>query len=109
MALALSCTLLASGSVKADVTAGAALFQERGCARCHGVRLEGTRKGPALADLRRQKAWSKDRIIAQITNGGQKMPPFSEALSSAEIRQLTAFLRARRRPAAANPPQSFPD
>lgn len=90
---------------KAAAQAGAILFRDRGCVRCHGVNLEGAKKGPALADLRKQKQWTPAKITDQIMNGGQKMPPFGEALSQQETAQLVAYLRAKHRPAATAPPQ----
>ncbi len=70
----------------------------------------GTSRGPSLAGLR--KSWKADQIAEQITNGGQKMPPFGESLSGDELGQLVAFLRAKRRPlvppAAESPALSNP-
>jgi mono/diheme cytochrome c family protein len=83
---------------KANAAAGAVLFRDRGCARCHGEAGIGGKKGPPLTALRKQKEWTTEKIAAQIANGGQKMPPFDEALSKDEIAQLVAYLRARRRP-----------
>jgi mono/diheme cytochrome c family protein len=93
---------------RADENAGAQLFRDKGCAYCHGSSLEGTRKAPALADLRKDKAWPPAKITTQILKGGQKMPPFGESLTDQEISQLVAYLRAKNRPvlppASANPP-----
>jgi mono/diheme cytochrome c family protein len=51
------------------------------------------------------------QIVDQIKNGGQKMPSFEDSLSSDEIAQLVAYLRAKHRPmptplpeTPANPP-----
>jgi mono/diheme cytochrome c family protein len=85
---------------KAAAQAGALLFRDRGCVRCHGEAGVGGKKGPALTNLRQQKQWTPAKITAQIQNGGQRMPPFGEALSSEEIAQLVAYLRARHRPVA---------
>jgi mono/diheme cytochrome c family protein len=90
---------------KAAAEAGAVLFRDRGCARCHGANGIGGKKGPALTDLRRNKQWKADRLRAQILNGGQKMPPFGEALSDPEVAQLIAYLRAKHRPVAPNAPR----
>ncbi len=79
--------------------AGAALFRDKGCAYCHGKALEGTKKAPALADIRNDKAWPAAKMTDQILNGGPKMPPFRDSLSDEEIAQLVAYLRAKDHPA----------
>jgi mono/diheme cytochrome c family protein len=92
---------------KSDAQAGAQLYRDKGCAQCHGANLEGTKKGPALADIRDDKEWPPEKITKQITNGGAKMPPFADSLTDPEVAQLVAYLRAKDRPApppAANPP-----
>jgi len=92
---------------KADEKAGAALYRDKGCVQCHGANLEGNKKGPALADIRNDPAWPPEKITKQITDGGQKMPPFGESLTDQEIAQLVAFLRAKDRPAPP-PPATAP-
>ena len=82
----------------ADEKAGAGLFRDKGCTFCHGVGGAGTAKAPALTDLRDSKEWTAARITSQIMNGGQKMPPFGDALTDQEIAQLVAYLRAKNRP-----------
>jgi mono/diheme cytochrome c family protein len=88
-----------SGNTKADEQAGALLFRDKGCSHCHGVGGIGTKKAPALTDLRKNKLWTPDKITDQILNGGQKMPPFSESLTDSEAAQLVAYLRAKHKPA----------
>lgn len=99
---------LAAAKTEADEKAGAALFVDKGCTFCHGVGGAGTSKAPSLADLRKDKAWPEDKIRNQILNGGQKMPPFADSLTDAEVSQLIAYLLAKHRPAppaaTANPP-----
>jgi mono/diheme cytochrome c family protein len=91
-------TAQAAGSNAAE-QAGATLFRDKGCAYCHGATGQGTQKGPSLANVR--KAMKAAQISAQIENGGQKMPSFSDSLSHDEVAQLVAFLRAKHRPAPA--------
>lgn len=88
----------AASKEEADALAGAILFRDKGCAHCHGANLEGTKKGPALADIRSDKQWPPDKITNQILNGGQKMPPFGDSLSDPEIAQVVTYLRAKHRP-----------
>jgi len=61
-----------------------------------------------LANLRKDKVWTPAKITHQILNGGQKMPAFSDALTDAEISQLVAYLRAKRRPAPPPAPSPGP-
>lgn len=96
--IALPCTrALAAGPKAAE--AGAVLFRDKGCAYCHGTAAQGTQKGPSLANVR--KALKPSQIVAQIENGGQKMPSFEDSLSKDEIAQLVAYLRAKHRPVPA--------
>ncbi|MGD0858582.1 MAG: cytochrome c [Terracidiphilus sp.] len=103
---ALPARALDSAKARADELAGAFLFQDKGCAHCHGPGGSGGKKGPDLANLPKDKVWTAAKITNQILNGGQKMPPFSDALTDAEIAQLVAYLRAKHRPAP--PPAALP-
>jgi ubiquinol-cytochrome c reductase cytochrome b subunit len=85
---------------KTDEMAGAILFRDQDCAHCHTIAGVGGKKGPDLTNLPRDKFWTPEKIAHQILNGGQKMPPFSEALTDAQIAQIIAFLRAKHRPVA---------
>lgn len=96
----------ASSGTKAQEEAGAALFRDKGCSYCHGADLQGTKKAPALAEIRKDKEWTADKMTNQILNGGEKMPPFSDSLSDEEIADLVAYLRAKKRPA---PPPAAAD
>ena len=100
---------LFASNTKADEQAGAVLFRDKGCAYCHGAGGTGGKKAPDLTGLRTDKLWPPAKITNQILNGGQKMPPFSDSLTEAEIAQLVAYLRAKHRPVpppAATPPLS---
>ena len=83
----------------ADVKAGAVLFRDKGCVQCHGADLKGNKKGPSLEGIANDPEWPPQRITKQITDGGQKMPPFGESLTDPEVAQLVTFLRAKDRPA----------
>jgi mono/diheme cytochrome c family protein len=85
---------------KSDAAAGAVLYRDKGCARCHGAHGEGTLKAPTLTKIRANKMWTPEKMTAQIMDGGQKMPPFSDALSNAEVAELVAFLRSKHWPVA---------
>ncbi len=98
-------------STAADEEAGAVLFRQQDCAHCHGPDGLGTKKGPPLTDLRKNKDWPPERIAHQILNGGQKMPPFGDSLTDPQIAQLVAYLRAKHKPAIppATQPQQTPN
>jgi mono/diheme cytochrome c family protein len=109
-AIFLSAALHAHGlngaGTKADEEAGALLFRDKGCAYCHGTGGIGGKKAPSLAAIRTDKDWPPAKITNQILSGGQKMPPFGDALTDEEISQLVAYLRAKNRP---TPPAPAPD
>jgi mono/diheme cytochrome c family protein len=99
----------AASKTKADEEAGAVLFRDKGCAYCHGAGGSGGKKGPDLSGLRADKLWPPAKITNQILNGGQKMPPFADSVTDAEIAQLVAYLRAKQRPIpppVVTPPQA---
>jgi mono/diheme cytochrome c family protein len=98
----------AASKTKAAEEAGAVLFRDKGCAYCHGAGGTGGKKGPDLANLRNDRLWTPANITHQILNGGQKMPPFSDSLTDAEIQQLVAYLRAKQRPIPPTAPASQP-
>lgn len=81
-----------------DLQAAATLYRDKGCAFCHGPALAGTPKGPALADIQKDKEWTAAKMTDQLLNGGKKMPPFRESLTDDEVAQLVTYLRAAKRP-----------
>jgi mono/diheme cytochrome c family protein len=95
----------AASKTSAAEQAGAVLFRDKGCAYCHGAGGSGGKKGPDLAGIRTDKLWTPANITHQILNGGQKMPPFSDSLTDAEVAELVAYLRAKQRPV---PPPATP-
>ena len=87
-----SSTVAASSQAKAR---GGELFATRGCAHCHGPSGIGGRKGPDLQLVR--KRLKKPQIAHQIHDGGKSMPAYGHDLSSAQIDDLVAYLRAKRK------------
>ena len=83
----------AHADAKAD---GAQVFANSGCQHCHGQAGEGTKKGPALLDVRRHM--NADQIKDQIRHGGKSMPAFGEALDDAQLDGLVKLLRAKKWP-----------
>lgn len=103
LALVLTAPVHAGSSKKmGSDQSGAVLFRDKGCTYCHGVGAVGTKKAPALTDLWKDKAWTDEKITSQILNGGQKMPPFSDSVTDDEVRDLIAYLRARKKPMPAS-------
>ncbi len=74
---------------------GAELFAQRGCAHCHGPEGIGGKKGPDLQLVR--KRMNKEQITLQIHNGGMMMPAFGNSLTDPQIKDLVAYLRAKRK------------
>ena len=105
---ALPARALDGAKARADEQAGALLFAQKGCVHCHGPGGSGGKKGPDLANLRKNKVWTPAKITNQILNGGQKMPAFSDSLTDAEIAQVVAYLRAKHRPAPPAAPSPSP-
>jgi len=94
---------------KGSEAAGAVLFRDKGCSYCHGVDGKPGKKGPNLTGLRSDKQWPPDKITKQILEGGQKMPPFADSLSDAEVADLVAYLRAKHKPVPPPVPAPPPD
>jgi mono/diheme cytochrome c family protein len=69
---------------------GAALFMDKGCARCHGPNAAEQTDAPRLDDVGRRL--KKNAIEKQILDGGKQMPAFKDALTSSETHDLVAYL-----------------
>jgi mono/diheme cytochrome c family protein len=98
--LALVALAFAACSARADKPAAAAdptrqLF-ERNCAVCHGHDGEGRQIGtlnvPSLREGR-AAADPDERLLAQIRDGGNGMPPFKFSLTDEQIADLLRFVR----------------
>lgn len=87
---------------------GAEVFATHGCVHCHGTDGVGGTKGPDLQLVR--KRMNKAQILHQIQNGGKSMPSYADTLTSAQINDLVAYLRAKRKVivVAAKPPAAPP-
>jgi mono/diheme cytochrome c family protein len=88
---------------------GAEVFATHGCAHCHGPAGVGGNKGPDLQLVR--KRLNKAQITKQISDGGKSMPAFADTLSSTQIDDLVAYLRAKRKVivVAPKPPAETPN
>ena len=74
---------------------GAELFATSGCVHCHGPAGVGGRNGPDLQLVRNRL--NKAQMRLRIHNGGLTMPPFGDSLTSPQIDDLIAYLRAKRK------------
>ncbi|HEV2862320.1 MAG TPA: cytochrome c [Pyrinomonadaceae bacterium] len=92
--LAASCT--GSGTPPADASASPRLLYERNCAVCHGPRGEGKQLGTLnVPSLREGRALTDpdSRLLSQIRDGGNGMPPFKYQLDDTQIESLARYLR----------------
>lgn len=60
------------------------------CAGCHGIKGEGN-LGPPLVGIAPQLTEADE--LARVRNGRGRMPPFSPALSDADIAAVVAYIR----------------
>ncbi len=65
-----------------------------GCARCHGVNLEGTEEAPALGPGSDAEEESDGRLARRIAEGGDGMPRFSGTLGDEQIELLIEYIRS---------------
>lgn len=101
LAIALASILLltagcgGNGGSGGDETAGsgspgAKIFTEQGCGNCHTMKAAdatGT-VGPDLDALRP----NEQKVVSQVTNGGNGMPAFKDKLTATEIEQVASFV-----------------
>lgn len=78
------------GATEGDAAAGKQIYDEQGCGSCHTLEAAGSNGtvGPNLDDLKPEF----DAIVNQVTNGGGAMPPFKDALSEQQIKDVSAFV-----------------
>ena len=95
LALASAACATSSSAPAQDTDATRTLFQ-RNCAVCHGKEGEGQQVGtlrvPALSEGR-PLTDRDERLFAQISDGGNGMPPFKFSLTDEQMRDLLRFVR----------------
>jgi ubiquinol-cytochrome c reductase cytochrome b subunit len=106
--------MVSCASAQSAKASGAALFQQKGCSHCHTIAGTGGTKGPDLSDV--GSRLTVPRMEHQMLAGGLNMPPFRDALTLKEVRQLAGFLATCRssqstavaeRSPSADPEKSF--
>ena len=82
-------TSTAAGGGDTANAAGKQVFTSN-CGGCHTLADAGTngQVGPVLDDLKPDKA----TVQRQVTNGGGKMPPFKDKLSTAQIDAVATYV-----------------
>ncbi|HST51584.1 MAG TPA: cytochrome c [Pyrinomonadaceae bacterium] len=111
LTLALACLALASagcsthGDARAQSADPARELFERNCAACHGQQGEGkqigTLKAPSLCEGRAATD-TDERLLKQIHDGGNGMPPFKYSLTDEQIDDLLRFVRGDLQASAAS-------
>jgi len=97
--LALSVSGCVTRAPQPAVSAGAAtprVLYERNCAVCHGPRGEGTQLGTMKTPPLNAGAALTDpdeKLLKQISDGGNGMPPFKYTLDDKQIEDLVRFIR----------------
>jgi cytochrome c55X len=81
----------AIGSEAEQVQSGKALYAQH-CSHCHGFGMVNA--GNVVPDLREFPADKKQRFADTVTHGkNNRMPPWGDVLSPAEIEALWAYVR----------------
>jgi quinohemoprotein ethanol dehydrogenase len=72
-----------------DAAAGKNVFADN-CVSCHGATGHGGNGGPDLTSI--PSAKNRNRVVAQVLNGGGGMPAFKGQLSSKQIADVAAYV-----------------
>ena len=99
-ALALCAAACADGGGSAPPSreSAARLLYDRNCAACHGPRGEGKQLGTLnVPSLREGRALTDPdaRVLTQIRDGGNGMPPFKYSLDDEQIETLFRYVRTQ--------------
>ena len=88
------------------IAAGAALFTQKGCFACHGMKGEGNAIGPNLTDNSWLNGCTQENVIHMITEGKPEkgMTPFKAMLTQDEIKSVSTFILKKL--VGSNPPNA---
>jgi cytochrome c55X len=82
-----------AGWAAEQVQSGKALYAQH-CSHCHGFSMVNA--GNVVPDLREFPADKKQRFVDTVIHGkNNRMPPWGDVLSSAEIQSLWAYIQTR--------------
>jgi cytochrome c55X len=82
-----------TGSEAEPLQSGKALYAQH-CSHCHGFGMVNA--GNVVPDLREFPADDEKRFIDTVTHGkNNRMPPWGDVLSPADIQALWAFVRTK--------------
>jgi mono/diheme cytochrome c family protein len=83
------------GSDAARVAAGETLYANN-CAHCHGFGMVNA--GNVIPDLR-EFSGDEEEFVSTVTHGkNNRMPPWGDMLSPAEIKELWAYIHSNKQP-----------
>jgi cytochrome c55X len=83
----------APGAEAEQAQSGKALYEQH-CSHCHGFGMVNA--GNGVPDLREFPADDEQRFIGTVTHGkNNRMPPWGDVLSSADIKALWAYVRTK--------------
>lgn len=82
-----SCTKKSAPAASKEPAMDGSPIFARNCARCHGANGRGDR-GPDISRL----DYTKSEVMQTIADGGGKMPPFHDKLSTKEIEAVAVFV-----------------
>jgi cytochrome c len=91
--------LMAAQAFAADAAKGKENF-ENNCSVCHNADSEDVKIGPGLKGLFKHeklvngKPVTEGNVTTVINEGGNGMPPFSDALTKAEKEDIVAYLKS---------------
>ncbi len=80
-----------------NILKGKKLYQDNGCAGCHGMPSEGSNISPTQPDLGSKKilAHPDGELFYKMTEGGGAgMPPYSGSISEEDRWAITAYIRS---------------
>jgi len=85
-----------AGPVQA-ASAGRAVYEAQGCARCHAINGQGGRMGPDLTRVGAQPGRTAEQLAEHVRNPkahnpGSRMPAFEGKISEQDLKALGEYL-----------------
>ncbi len=95
--LGISTVITAGAAQKGDPAKGKEIVDTQ-CAICHSTTTDETKMGPPLKGLFKRKSLKNGKpvndanVLAQINNGGNGMPAYSDQLTAQQKADILAYL-----------------